>query len=91
MALGGEIVDLGRPDLLHQPDQVGRVGHVAVMQQERHVAGMPVFVEMIDAGRVERGRPPLDAVDLIAEAEQIFGQIGAVLAGDAGDQRHAPL
>jgi hypothetical protein len=87
--LGGEIVDLGRPDLLHQPDQVGRVGHVAVMQQERHIAGMRILVEVIDAGGVERGRPPLDAMDLIAETEQIFGKIGAVLAGDAGDQRHA--
>ena len=28
---------------------------------------------------------------VVAEAEQIFGKIGAVLAGDAGDQRHAPL
>ena len=51
MALGGEVVDLGRPDLLHQPDQVGGVGHVAVMQQERHVAGMRILIEMIDAAR----------------------------------------
>ena len=62
MALGGEVVDLGRPDLLHQPDQIGRVGHVAVVQQERHIAGMRVLVEVIDARGVERGRPPLDAV-----------------------------
>jgi hypothetical protein len=55
MALRREIIDLGRPDLLHQPDQIGRVGHVAVMQQERHVAGMAILVEMIDAGGVERG------------------------------------
>jgi geranylgeranyl pyrophosphate synthase len=38
---------------------------------------------VIDARGIERGRPPLDIVDLIAEAEQIFGQIGAILAGDA--------
>ena len=91
MALGGEVVDLGRPDLLHQPDQVGRVGHVAVMQQERHVAGVRVLVEVVDARGIERGRAPLDAMDGIAEAEQIFGKIGAVLPGDAGDQRHAPF
>ena len=91
MALGGEIVDLGRPDLLHQPDQVGRIRHVAVMQQERHVAGVRILIEMIDAGGVERGRPPLDAVHGVAEAEQIFGEIGAVLPGNAGDQRNAPL
>ena len=89
MALGGEIVDLGRPDLLHQPDQIGRVGHVAIVHQERHISDVRVLVEMIDARGVERGRPPLDAMDRVAEAEQIFGKIGAVLAGDAGDQRDA--
>jgi hypothetical protein len=55
MALRREIIDLGRPDLLHQPDQIGRVGHVAVMHQERHIAGVRVFIEMIDALGVEGG------------------------------------
>ena len=53
MALGGEVVDLGRPDLLHQPDQIGRVGHVAVMQQERLLAEMRILVKVIDARGVE--------------------------------------
>ena len=91
MALGGEIVDLGRPDLLHQADQIGRIRHVAVVQQERHVAGVRILVEMIDARGIERGRPPLDAVDRVAEAKQIFGEIGAVLPGDAGEERNAPF
>jgi hypothetical protein len=89
MALGGEVVDLGRPDLLHQPDQVGRVRHVAIVHQERHVTGMRIFIEMIDPRGVERRRAPLDAVHGVAEPEQIFGQIGAVLSGNAGDQRDA--
>src|SRR5665213_510014 len=59
MALGGEIVDLGRPGLLHQ---VGRVCHVALVRQERHFAGVRLLVEMIDARAVERGRPSLDAM-----------------------------
>jgi hypothetical protein len=91
MALGGEIVDLGRPDLLHQPDQVGGVGHVAVMHQERHVAGVRILIKMVNPRRIERGRAPLDAVHGVAEAEQIFGEIGAVLSGDARNQRNAPL
>ena len=61
------------------------------MQQERHVAGVRILIEMIDARGVERGRPPLDAVHGVAEAKQIFGEIGAVLPGNAGDQRNAPL
>ena len=91
MALGRKIVDLGRPDLLHQADQVGRIRHVAIVQQERHIAGVRIFVEMIDARGIERGRPPLDAVDRVAEAKQIFGEIGAVLPGDAGEERNAPV
>jgi hypothetical protein len=91
MALGGEVVDLGRPDLLHKPDQVGGIRHVAIVQQERHIAGVRVLVEMIDPRGIERGRPPLDAVHRVAEAEQIFGEIGAVLTGDAGNERNAPF
>src|SRR3979411_2564719 len=91
MTLRGEVVDLGRPDLLHQPDQVGRIRHVAIVQEKRHIAGVRVFVEMIDARGVERRRPPLDAMDRVAEAKQVFGEIGAVLAGDASNQRNAPL
>ncbi len=38
VALGCEIVDLGRLHLLHEPDEVGRICHVAVVHQEAHVA-----------------------------------------------------
>ena len=91
MALGGEIVDLGGADLLHQPDQVGRVRHVAIVQQERHIAGVRILVEMIDARGVEGGRAPLHAMHGVAEPEQIFGKVSAILSGNAGQQRHAPF
>src|SRR5580693_3634825 len=91
MALRRQIIDLGRTDLLHQPDQVGGIRHVAIMQQERRVAGVRILIEMIDARGVEGGGPPLDAMDGVAEAEQIFGEIGAVLPGDAGKERDAPF
>jgi hypothetical protein len=34
VALSGEIIDLGRLDLLNDADQVGAVGQVAVMEPE---------------------------------------------------------
>jgi hypothetical protein len=46
---------------------------------------------MIDARGIERGRPPLHAMYGVAEAKQILGEIGAVLPGDAGKERHAPF
>jgi hypothetical protein len=83
MTLRGEIVDLGRPDLLHQPDRVGRIRDVAIVQEKRHIAGVVVFIEIIDARGIERGRPSLDAVHGVAEAKQVFGEIGVGLAGNA--------
>ena len=47
---------------------------------------------MGDALEVEGARPADHAADLVALVEQELGQVGAVLAGDAGDQcsfRHA--
>jgi perosamine synthetase len=49
-----------------------------------------ILIEMVDTRGVERGRSPLDAVHGVTKAKQIFGEIGAVLTGDAGYQRNAP-
>ena len=57
------------------------------MPQERRVAGVRIFAEVVDARGVERERSPLDAVHRVAETEQVFGEIGAVLAGNTGNQR----
>src|ERR1035437_4292082 len=47
-------------------------------------AGMPV--DAIDAARVERAGAALEAVHLVALFQEKFGQVGSVLAGDAGDE-----
>ncbi len=86
VALGREVVDLVGLGLLHEADQVGGIGQVAVVQEEARLVLVRVDVEMVDAGGVERRRAPLDAVHDVALGEQELGEIGAVLAGDAGDQ-----
>ena len=86
MRLRAEVVDFVGLDLLDDPDQVGRVGEVAVMQNELAVVDMRVLVEMVDPVGVEQGRAAFDAVDGVAFLEQEFGEIGTILAGDAGDQ-----
>ena len=90
MALRGEIVDLVGLHLLHDADQVGGVGQVAVVQDEADVPLVRILIEMVDALGVERRRAALDAVHDVALGEQEFGEIGAVLAGDAGDQGDLP-
>jgi hypothetical protein len=45
-----------------------------------------VLVQVVDAVGVEERGAALDAVDFVALAQQEFGKVGAVLAGDAGDE-----
>jgi hypothetical protein len=45
-----------------------------------------VLVDVIDAFGVEGRGPALDAVHGVALFQQEFRQVGAVLAGDAGNQ-----
>jgi hypothetical protein len=45
-----------------------------------------VAVEMLDPLRAERARPAHETVHLVAFVKQQFGQIRAVLPGDAGNQ-----
>ena len=51
------------------------------MQDEVPIRRMRVLVEMVDAVCVEEGASPLDAMDLIALAEQEVRQIIPVLPG----------
>ena len=87
MALRRQIVDLVRLSFLHHADQVGGVGHIAEMQPQAWVAFMRVLIEAVDAAGVEGGRTPLDAVNPVTLAQQPFGQKGAVLAGNARNER----
>ena len=43
-------------------------------------------LDVVDALGVERAGAALDAVDDVAFFQQKFGQVGAVLPGDAGDE-----
>ena len=86
VALRREVVDLVGLHLLHDVDQAGGIGHVAVVQHEPTLVLVRILVEVIDAVGVEQRGAALDAVHLVSLVEQELGEIGAVLAGDAGDQ-----
>ena len=57
------------------------------------VGDVRVLVQVVDPLGIEGRRPPLDAMDFVALGQQELRQIGAVLAGDAGDEGffHASL
>ena len=53
VALRRQVVDLVRLHLLHDADQVRRVGQVAVVQAQSHAALVRILVEVIDAVGIE--------------------------------------
>ena len=86
MALGAEVVDLVGLELVDQLDQTARLREVAVVEEEPHVLLVRVAVEVVDPVGVEAGRAADEAVHLVAAIEQLLGEVGAVLPGDAGDE-----
>ena len=87
MALRRKVVDLRRPNLADQAGKTIAIGHVAVMQHERPVHVVDVMVEMLDPLGAERARSTHETMHLVPLVEEEFGKIGAILAGDPGDQR----
>jgi hypothetical protein len=84
--LRGKIVDLGRLRLLNDADDVGRIRHVAVMQEERRLALVRIDIEMVDTLGVQGRRAPLHAVDDITLFQKELGKVAAVLARHARDE-----
>ncbi len=76
----GQVVDLGRLGRAQGVDERALVEQVALVQRDA-VADLLDAVELLGRGTADH------AVDLVALLEQQFGQVGAVLAGDAGDER----
>ena len=87
VALRGEVIDLVWLGLLDDPDEVRRIGHVAIVKDQARVIDMRVLIEMLDTSGVERGRPALHAMDRIALLQQEFDQIRPILSRHASDQR----
>ena len=75
VGLGAEVVDLVGADLGDDVAEVGAVGEVAVVQEQRHVLAVGVAVEVVDTAGVEGGRTADDAVDLVALGEEELGEV----------------
>ena len=86
MRLGREIVDFIRLDLLDDADEVGRIGQVAVVEDQITIFNMRILIKMVDAVGIKERRAALEAVDDIAFFQQEFGKVSAVLSGDTGDE-----
>src|SRR5262249_977029 len=87
VALCGQIVDFRRLGFLDKPNQIRRIGHVAVVKKKFRVTDVWIDVEVIDARGVERRRAPLDAMDNVTLLQQKLRQEGTILTRCPGDQR----
>jgi len=81
-----QVVNLVGLHLLHDADQVGAIGQVAVVQSEALVVDMRVLVQVVDTVGVERLTTTFYAVHMVALGQQQFCKVRAVLAGNAGDE-----
>ena len=70
MALGAEVVDLIRLHLLDDPDQVGAVGEISVVENQSRVTFMRILVEVIDSARVETASAAFDAMHHVTLFQQ---------------------
>jgi hypothetical protein len=57
------------------------------MQEEFRPWLIRILINVIDARGIEGTRSADDPVDLVAFRKQQFGKVGAILSGDAGDER----
>lgn len=86
--LGGEVVDLVGGEGVDPTAKRRRIGEVGVVELHAGLVGVVgVDVDVVDPLGVEIGGPSDQAVDVVAFVEEEFGEVGAVLAGDAGDER----
>jgi len=86
VGLSAEVVDFGGLALGKDLAEAGAVGEVTVVQSQARVRGVGILVDVVDAFGVEGGGAADDAVDFITFGEEEFGEVGAILAGDAGDE-----
>jgi len=87
VTLRRQVVDFVGLDFLDDPNQVGRIRQISIVQLEADVFFVRILVKMINAIGVERGCTAFDAMHAIPLIEQELGQIGTVLPGNARDQR----
>ena len=76
---------------MHEGAEVGRVGKVAVVEEEPDTLEVRVLVQVLDAPRVEAGGAADDAVHHVPLLQEELGQVRAVLPGDPRDQRHLAI
>ena len=86
MTLGGQVVDLLGPYPFDNADQTGGIGQVTVVQKEIDVLLVHIPNQMVDSAGIEHRSAASHPVHFVSLFQQQLRKVGAVLAGDTGDQ-----
>jgi len=81
-----EVVDLVGLQLVEHAHEPRGIRQVGMVQEQLDLLGVRVAVQVVDALGVEGRRAAHEPVHLVALLEQLLGEEGAVLSGDAGDE-----
>jgi hypothetical protein len=84
--LGGQVVDLVWLYLLENTDEIGGVGEIPIMKDHISVLLVRILIEVVDPIGIEKGRPALDAMDLVVFFQEQFSKVGPILSGDSRDE-----
>ena len=87
--LGTEVVHLVGLDAGQKVLQVASVSQISVVEVELLSLVVGVLVHVVNTTRVEARSPADQAVDLISFAQQKFGKVRTILAGDTCDECNA--
>jgi hypothetical protein len=71
---------------VQQLPKAAGIGHVGEMEAEAAAVFVEIAIDAIQTVGIEAAGAPFESVDFIALPQQEFGQVGAVLAGDAGNE-----
>jgi hypothetical protein len=86
MTLSTEVVHLVGYNMRKESAQTTAVGKVTEVEEEAATTVMFIVVQVINAVSIKVAGSPYNPVDDIPLVEEEFGQMGTVLAGDAGNK-----
>jgi hypothetical protein len=78
MGLGRQVVEFVG---LYGPDPLTEIGTTEIPHLQMNPVG-----KVSDGRRLEPPKTPHESMDLVAFLQKQFGEVGAVLTGDAGDE-----
>ena len=87
MALGGQVIDFVRLDIVDQMAELPGVAQIPIMQKKPGPCFMGVHVQVVNAPGIEGAGPAHQAMHFITLGQEELGQIAAVLSGNPGNQR----